>query len=85
MAIKNHIFKFITQSRSVSNSVSSFFGNTFIMTAFQCFICGKEFENVDSLSHHQYGVHSTVELQCKQCNKILLGKKYVSSYENKIP
>ena len=75
MVIKNHIFKFITQSRSVYNSVSSFFGNSVIMKEFQCFICGKEFDNVDSMSHHQYGVHSTEELKCNQCNKKLLGKK----------
>ena len=50
------------------------------MKEFQCFICGKEFDNVDSMSHHQYGVHSTEELKCNQCNKKLLGKKNMAAH-----
>ena len=50
------------------------------MKEFQCYICGKEFDNIDSMSHHQYGVHSTEELKCKQCPKILLGKKNLAAH-----
>ena len=45
------------------------------MSESQCFTCGKIFHDKSSLRQHKYSVHSTTELTCKQCNKILIGKK----------
>ena len=45
------------------------------MSESQCFTCGKIFHDKSSLRQHKYSVHSTTELPCKQCNKILIGTK----------
>ena len=43
------------------------------MSEFLCFLCGKSFHDKSSLRQHKHGVHSTAELPCNQCNKILQG------------
>ena len=50
------------------------------MSEFLCFLCGKSFHDKSSLRQHKHGVHSTAELPCNQCNKILIGTKKLHAH-----